>query len=84
MALATVIAFWLGRPLIRLSFNNEKFNAAFRYALVRLRDAAESVALYRGEKAERHQLRSRFEPVVSNYKRFVNKTHGVHRLELRR
>ena len=33
-----------------------------------------SVALYRGEKAERLQLRCRFEPVVSNYKRFVNKT----------
>ncbi|MDT5014601.1 MAG: vitamin B12/bleomycin/antimicrobial peptide transport system ATP-binding/permease protein, partial [Mycobacterium sp.] len=74
VAFATVIAFWLGRPLIRLSFNNEKFNAAFRYALVRLRDAAESVALYRGERAERHQLRTRFAPVVSNYKRFVNRT----------
>ncbi|MGE2737634.1 ABC transporter ATP-binding protein/permease [Mycolicibacterium vaccae] len=71
---ATVIAFWLGRPLIRLSFNNEKFNAVFRYALVRLRDAAEAVALYRGEKPERHQLRVRFAPVVENYKRFVNKT----------
>ena len=74
VAFASVIAFWLGRPLIRLSFNNEKLNAAFRYGLVRLRDAAESVALYRGEKAERLQLRMRFEPVVSNYRRFVNKT----------
>ncbi|WP_197381745.1 ABC transporter ATP-binding protein/permease [Mycolicibacterium mengxianglii] len=74
VAFATVIAFWLGRPLIRLSFNNEKFNAAFRYALVRLRDAAEAVALYRGEKPERHQLRHRFDPVVSNYKRFINRT----------
>ncbi|HNM84532.1 MAG: ABC transporter ATP-binding protein/permease [Mycobacterium sp.] len=74
VAVASLIAFALGRPLIRLSFNNEKFNAAFRYALVRLRDAAESVALYRGELAERVQLRSRFEPVVSNYKRFVNRT----------
>ena len=74
VAFATVIAFWLGRPLIRLSFNNEKFNAAFRYALVRLRDAAESVAFYRGENAERGQLRSRFEPIVSNYQRFINKT----------
>ncbi|MGV0745824.1 ABC transporter ATP-binding protein/permease [Mycolicibacterium sp. XJ870] len=74
VAFATVIAFWLGRPLIRLSFNNEKFNAAFRYALVRLRDAAEAVALYRGEEPERRELRGRFEPVVSNYKRFVNKT----------
>ena len=69
--------------MIRLSFNNEKFNAAFRYALVRLRDAAESVALYRGEKAERHQLRGGSKPVVSNYKRFIYKHAGVHRLELR-
>lgn len=74
VAFATVVAFWLGRPLIRLSFNNEKFNAAFRYALVRLRDAAESVAFYRGERAERRGLRSRFEPVVANYRRFVNRT----------
>jgi vitamin B12/bleomycin/antimicrobial peptide transport system ATP-binding/permease protein len=74
VAFATVIAFWLGRPLIRLSFNNEKFNAAFRYALVRLRDAAESVAFYRGEAAERLQLRSRFDSVVANYRRFINRT----------
>ncbi len=74
VAVATVVAFWLGRPLIRLSFNNEKFNAAFRYALVRLRDAAEAVALYRGERSERTGLRARFEPVLSNYKRFINRT----------
>ena len=54
---ATVIAFWIGRPIIWLSFNNEKFNAAFRYALVRLRDASEAVAFYRGEGAERTGLR---------------------------
>ena len=36
----TVIAFWIGRPLIWLSFRNELTNAAFRYALVRVRDAA--------------------------------------------
>ena len=74
VAFATVIAFALGRPLIRLSFDNEKFNAAFRYALVRLRDAAESIALYRGENAERVQLRDRFGAVVANYKHFVNRT----------
>ena len=32
----TVVAFWIGHPLIRLSFRNELTNAAFRYALVRL------------------------------------------------
>ena len=49
----TVVAFWIGRPLIRLSFRNERTNAAFRYALVRLRDAGEAIGLYRGEGAER-------------------------------
>ncbi|MEN3318899.1 MAG: vitamin B12/bleomycin/antimicrobial peptide transport system ATP-binding/permease protein [Mycobacterium sp.] len=70
---ASVIAFWIGRPIIWLSFNNEKFNAVFRYALVRLRDAAEAVAFYRGELAERTGLRQRFAPVVANYKRYINR-----------
>ncbi|CAN5468411.1 ABC transporter ATP-binding protein/permease [soil metagenome] len=73
---ATVIAFWIGRPIIALSFNNEKYNAAFRYALVRLRDASEAVAFYRGEVAERAGLRRRFRPVVSNYKKYVNRMTG--------
>jgi putative ATP-binding cassette transporter len=70
---ATIVAFWIGRPIIRLAFNNEKFNAAFRYALVRMRDAAESVAFYHGEIAERSGLRRLFTPVVDNYKRYVNR-----------
>ena len=75
---ASVIAFWIGRPIIWLSFNNEKFNAAFRYALVRLRDAAEAVAFYRGEVAERTGLRRLFAPVVDNYKRYVNRMMGFY------
>ena len=60
------------------SFNNEKFNAAFRYALVRLRDASEAVAFYRGELAERTGLRRLFAPVVDNYKRYVNRMMGFY------
>ncbi len=73
---ATVIAFWIGKPLIRLSFRNELSNAAFRYALVRLRDAAEAVSFYRGEKAERVQLRRRFSEVIANYRHYVTRTIG--------
>jgi vitamin B12/bleomycin/antimicrobial peptide transport system ATP-binding/permease protein len=76
VVLATIIAFWIGRPIIRRAFDNEKYNAAFRYALVRLRDAAEAVAFYRGEVAERLQLRKRFEPVVANYRRYINRMAG--------
>ena len=75
---ATVIAFWIGRPIIWLSFRNEKFNAAFRYALVRLRDASEAVAFYRGEVAERTGLRRLFAPVVDNYKRYLNRMVGFY------
>ena len=72
--IATVVAVWLGRPLIWLSFANEKLNAAFRYALVRLRDAAEAVGFYRGEQAERTQLWRRFTPIIHNYRRYVRRT----------
>ncbi|MGZ4563011.1 MAG: ABC transporter ATP-binding protein/permease [Mycobacterium sp.] len=72
--IATVVAIWLGHPLIRLSFNNEKLNAAFRYALVRLRDAAEAVGFYRGERVERAQLWRRFTPIIDNYRKFVRRT----------
>ncbi len=69
----TVVAFWIGRPLIRLSFRNELTNAAFRYALVRLRDAGEAIGLYRGEGAERGQLMTRFAAVITNYRAFVRR-----------
>lgn len=73
---ATIIAFWIGRPLIRLSFRNEMLNAAFRYGLVRLRDAAEAVGFWRGERAERVQLWQRFTPIIDNYRRYVRRTIG--------
>lgn len=75
---ASVIAFWIGKPIIWLSFDNEKYNAAFRYALIRLRDASEAVAFYRGEIAERVGLRARFAPIVTNYKRYVNRMIGFY------
>ncbi|MGF0315089.1 ABC transporter ATP-binding protein/permease [Nocardia fluminea] len=61
---STVIAFWIGHPLIRINFLRERTNANFRYALVRVRDAAESVAFYRGEDIERVGLLSRFAEVI--------------------
>jgi putative ATP-binding cassette transporter len=71
---ATVVAFWIGRPLIRLSFRNELTSAAFRYALVRLRDAAEAVGFYRGETTERGLLRTRYDSIITNYRAYVRRT----------
>jgi vitamin B12/bleomycin/antimicrobial peptide transport system ATP-binding/permease protein len=69
----TVVAFWIGRPLIRLSFRNELTNAAFRYALVRLRDAGEAVGFYRGQRTENGQLTTRFAAIIANYRAFVRR-----------
>ncbi len=69
--LYAVIGTWLthliGRPLIKLDFNQEKYEADFRYTLARLREYGEQVALLRGEKAERQHISGRFSGIVSNY-----------------
>ena len=70
---ATIVAFVIGRPLIRLSFMNELLNAGFRYALVRLRDASAAVGLYRGENAERRMLNGRLTAVMDNYGNWRNR-----------
>jgi putative ATP-binding cassette transporter len=74
VVIASLVAFRIGHPLIRLSYRNEKTNAAFRYALVRLRDAAEAVGFYRGERAEREQLDTRFGAIIANYRHYVRRT----------
>jgi putative ATP-binding cassette transporter len=70
---ATVFAFWIGRPLIQLSFLNEFRNASFRYAMIRMKEAASAVGLYRGEDAERQQLNGRLAAVVTNYRHWLNR-----------
>lgn len=62
----TVIAFWIGRPFIRLRFMNEKLNADYRYSLVRTREYGESIAFYQGEAVERAHLHRRFAAVIEN------------------
>jgi vitamin B12/bleomycin/antimicrobial peptide transport system ATP-binding/permease protein len=70
---ATIIAFVIGRPLIRLSYLNELRNAGFRYALVRVRDASAAIGLYRGEHVERRLLGGRLSEVMANYGGWLNR-----------
>ena len=64
--IATLIAFRIGRPLIRLNFLNERLTASYRYALVRLRENSENVAFFRGEQVENAGLLTRFSAVIAN------------------
>ena len=58
---------WLGRPLVRLNFDKQRYEADFRFSLVRFRENTEGVALYRGETDEFRGFRHRFEDVVGNW-----------------
>ena len=64
--IASVVAFRIGHPLIQLNFLRERFNASFRYALVRLRDNSENVAFHRGEPVERATFGARFRAIIDN------------------
>ncbi|MDD2183212.1 ABC transporter ATP-binding protein/permease [Kingella sp. SNUBH-2017] len=64
--LSTVGAMWVGRPLIRHNFENEKLNGDYRYALIRVRDHAESIAFYHGEAGEEAKLSDSFRAVIRN------------------
>jgi putative ATP-binding cassette transporter len=57
----------IGRPLVRLNFNQQRYEADFRFNLVRFRENTEGVALYRGEADEMRNFRERFAWVVRNW-----------------
>jgi len=66
-----VVGTWLtqriGSPLVRLLFNQQRYEADFRFSLIRLRENAESVAFYRGEQRELGVFHGRFGAVVANW-----------------
>ena len=61
------IAHKIGKPLIGLDFNQQRFEADYRYSLVRLRENSEGVALYKGEAVELAGFRERFQTVIQNW-----------------
>ena len=65
--LGTWLAHLIGRPLIRLNFLQQRVEADFRYALVRLRDNVEGVALHGGEADEKRGLTTRFAALMGNW-----------------
>jgi len=66
-----IVGTWLthkiGKKLIGLTFDQQRFEADFRYGLVRFRENAEGVALYDGENNELRSFRARFAKVVENW-----------------
>ncbi len=65
-AVGTLLANLVGRRLIPLNFQKQRFEANFRFSLVRVRENAEGIALYRGEQDEAEALNARFADVFAN------------------
>ena len=68
----------IGRRLAALRFQQQRFEADFRFALVRLRENAEGIALYGGEADERSSLWQRFTRVVENWYGIIGLTRRLY------
>ena len=62
--IGTALTHLIGRPLIALNFQQQRYEADFRFSLVRVRENSEQIALLDGERAERDRLLMRFGNVV--------------------
>jgi vitamin B12/bleomycin/antimicrobial peptide transport system ATP-binding/permease protein len=63
----TALTHLIGRPLVALNFQQQRYEADFRFNLVRVRENSEQIALLEGDEAERERLLMRFGNVVANW-----------------
>jgi putative ATP-binding cassette transporter len=70
----TALTQWIGAPLVNLDFQQQRFEADFRFNLVRVRENSEQIALLRGEGAERGQLSTRFGNISHNWHAIMSRT----------
>jgi putative ATP-binding cassette transporter len=73
-AIGTLLTHLVGRPLVALNFNQQRYEADFRFNLVRVRENSEQIALLHGEPAERERLGQRFAAVVANWLKIMART----------
>jgi putative ATP-binding cassette transporter len=71
-AIGTALTHLIGRSLIRLNFQQQQYEANFRFGLARLREYSEQIALLRGEAVETSAAMGRFGDVYDNYMRIVH------------
>jgi vitamin B12/bleomycin/antimicrobial peptide transport system ATP-binding/permease protein len=72
--IGTLFTHLIGRPLVGLSFQQQRYEADFRFNLVRARENGEQIALLRGEPVERTRLLARFALVVENWLGIMQRT----------
>ena len=67
-----ITTIFFGRVLVKINFEQLKYEADFRYSLTRLRENSEAIAFYQGEKPELQQIENRFTKAWNNFHRLVN------------
>ena len=72
--IGTWVTHLVGKPLVKLNFDQQRYEADFRFSLVRLRENAEEVTLLSGEPAEKERLLDRFGRVVGNWYGIMQRT----------
>ena len=73
-AVGTWLTHVVGQPLIGLNFEQQRYEADFRFSLARIREYGEQIALLRGEPSETEQLRGQFRNVIRNFLDIVSRT----------
>ena len=71
--IGTWITIKIGRPLIRLNFDQQQYEANFRFSMVRLRENSESIAFYKGEAQEHTNFITSFTAVVGNFWQIIKR-----------
>ncbi|MBV8838603.1 MAG: ABC transporter ATP-binding protein/permease [Alphaproteobacteria bacterium] len=72
--LGTLTTHLIGRVLTKLNYDQQHYEADFRFHLVRSRENSEQIALLQGETAERERHMDRFAAIVANWMRIMKAT----------
>ena len=70
----TYLTHQIGKKLIALNFFQQRYEADFRFNMMRVRENAESIAFYGGERPEQAGFRQRFTTVVTNFWQIMRRT----------
>ncbi len=71
--LGTWLTYKVGNKLVGLNFVQQKYEADFRFAMMRMRENAESVAFYSGEGHEGSVFKKRFSLLLNNFWSIIKK-----------
>jgi vitamin B12/bleomycin/antimicrobial peptide transport system ATP-binding/permease protein len=69
--IGTYITFKIGKPLIKLNYQQEKYEADLRFSLMRVREYSENIAFYNGEQQEKSHIKTRLLHTINNFIQYI-------------